>query len=216
MSLIGIKLMKGGKLIASRWNRETKATEEIDASNYLLYHFNDELEIEDGVEVLPYFDDCPLPDIDEKLECPVGTQKTYVGSTKLISNNANFAGPTRKNGFALGPGTYIVEIANGSFSPWNNNVGANGPWIDGWWPGLTWLSKVNIQNYNNNQFEKPRIFSGYFKTKQEAGTAGKGLFKIIEIDWKNGEKNLFLWLADDPIYDNRDEVNVNLYYCNAN
>jgi hypothetical protein len=49
MSLIGIKLMKGGKLIASRWNRDTKEAEEIDATNYLLYHFNDELEIEDGV-----------------------------------------------------------------------------------------------------------------------------------------------------------------------
>lgn len=41
--------MKGGKLVASRWDRENKEVEEIDASNYLLYHFNDELELEEGV-----------------------------------------------------------------------------------------------------------------------------------------------------------------------
>lgn len=49
MTLINIKLVKGGRLIASRWNRDLGKTEEMDATPYMFYHFDDELHLEDGV-----------------------------------------------------------------------------------------------------------------------------------------------------------------------
>ena len=175
-------------------------------------HMN--LEIESGVTIIPVKDECPLPDVDSVYQCPSGTEKIYVGSTNLIANNSTYAGTSKRNGYPLGPGRYIVEIKDGALSPWNNNVGNNGPIEDGWWVGKTWLSKVNIASFKNNKFENSKITTGYYSTKQEAVNSGKGLYKIINLDWKNGDKNLYLWLADESIDDNRGNVEVELYYCN--
>ena len=189
----------------------------------------------DGDLYIDYPNDpgCDSPDDDDEQDnvCPVG-KSVYHGSTRLIANNPSYTvnqydantqagisplnkhsplldqtGKKLKNGFAIKEGEYYIRIRNNAFSRWNINSYDTSPWGGG--PGLTWESSANVVYNNTGVLTRSKFGKYFFATPLQAIAAGKGKGTPL---YHTGGK-LYVFIDDQPITDNRNFVDVDLYEC---
>ena len=189
----------------------------------------------DGDLYIDYPNDpgCDSPEDDDEQDdvCKIG-ESVYHGSTRLIANSPAFTvnqynantqvgisplnvhsplldqtGSKLKNSFEIDEGTYFIRIRDNAFSRWNTNSYNTAPW--GGAPGLTWESSANVV-YNSSGILKRSKFGKYFyATPAQAIEAGKGKGTTLT---HNGGK-IWVFIDDQPINDNRNFVDVDLYEC---
>jgi len=111
------------------------------------------------------------------------------------------------NPISLDEGEYKVVISDGAWSQWDNDIGNSAPY--GGAPGLAWTNWANVV-YDDNDLTISKFgITNFCSTKQEAENAGKGEEETFEHDGGN----IYLFLDDSPIDDNRGSVTLDLYDC---
>ena len=109
------------------------------------------------------------------------------------------------NPINLEKGKYKVVIKQGAWSRWDNDIGNSGDWGGG--PGLAWESLASVVYNDNNEMNLYRFGVSYSSSALIAENAAKG--KSFTLNHDGG--NIYLFLDDNPIDDNRGSMNLEIY-----
>ena len=189
----------------------------------------------DGDLLIDYPNDkgCDSPTDDDERDniCPTG-QSVFFGVTRLVANSTSNtvnqydantqagisplnvhsplldqSGNKLRNNFNIPKGTYITRIRDKAFSRWSNdNVNTA---IFGGGPGMTWESSANVVYDDDGILTRTKFGRYFFATKQQAINEGVGKKALF---YHNGG-NIWIFIDDQPINDNRGYVDIELYSC---
>lgn len=109
------------------------------------------------------------------------------------------------NPINLEKGKYKVVIKQGAWSRWDNDIGNSGDW--GGSPGLAWESLASVVYNDNNEMNIYRFGVSYSSSALAAENAAKG--KRFTFNHDGG--NIYLFLDDNPIDDNRGSMTLEIY-----
>ena len=109
------------------------------------------------------------------------------------------------NPINLEKGKYKVVIKQGAWSRWDNDIGNSGDWGGG--PGLAWESLASVVYNDNNEMNLYRFGVSYSSSALIAENAAKG--KSFTFNHDGG--NIYLFLDDNPIDDNRGSMTLEIY-----
>ncbi len=114
------------------------------------------------------------------------------------------------NPINLDKGNYKIVIKDGAWSRWDNDIGNSDEW--GGAEGLAWESLASVvYNDKDGGLTISRFGVSYTLSENFAQNAGEG--KGSSFDHNGG--NIYLFLDDTPIDDNRGSMTLGLYKCDS-
>jgi hypothetical protein len=114
------------------------------------------------------------------------------------------------NGFNLNEGDYIAQITDGAISRWSNDSQDTTSWGGG--EGLTWEGVANVAYQDGNNVNNIRFGSIWKSLPSEARDSARG--KYVRFDHTGGE--IYVYMDDSYIEDNRGSLEVSIYECVEN
>ena len=168
---------------------------------------------------------CQQPSVD--LLCGANQHSVYKFSTTLIANKSNYVIPNQVAGFdmntpkiippqnvnnlvnpfSLPAGSYVVQIRNGAISRWLNDSQDTTDFGGG--PGLTWEATANTAYNDSGVMKNVRIGKSIFRTSGIADNAASGQKYMFS----HSGGNIYIYIDDEPITDNRGSETLDVYQC---